>query len=51
MEIDENRDHGFKSSDVVSVALETRGVSLQEIYSDKEEADVGPKNVLFHAVR
>ena len=51
VEIDENRDHGFKSSDVESVALEVLSVSLEKIYSDKEETDKGPQNVLFRVVR
>ena len=49
VEIDENRDHGFKSSDVESVALEVLGLTLEKIYSDKKEADQGPQNDLFRA--
>lgn len=47
VEIAEERDNGFSSTDVCDVAREKLGINLVEIFSDKVSNGYEPRNVLY----
>ena len=50
VEIAEDRDHGFTSKDVCSVAEQYLEINLLEIFSDRQPNGADPRNVLFKAL-
>lgn len=47
VEIAEDRDHGFTSEDVCSVAEQYLGINIEEIFSDRQPNGAEPRNVLY----
>jgi FkbM family methyltransferase len=47
VEIAEDRDNGFTTKDVCSIAKQFLNIEIQEIYSDRQPNGSDPRNVLF----